>query len=84
MHPVLSSLAPVVLLIGVGFCVGRLRWLSPGATKNLSNLVFLLLTPALLFRTMSTVQVQQLNLRPVAAYFLGAGLLFVGILGGWA
>ncbi len=83
MHAVWSSLLPVVALIALGFAVGRLGWLGTSATQKLSNLVFLLLTPALLFRTMSTVQVQQLQLRPVAAYFLGAGLLFLGILAVW-
>jgi hypothetical protein len=48
--------------------------------KDLSNLVFLLLTPALLFRTMSKVQVQQLDFRPVAAYFLAVAVIFAGTL----
>lgn len=46
------------------------------ASKDLSNLVFMVLTPALLFRTMSTVQVQSLNFKPVAMYFVAAVLLF--------
>lgn len=75
-HPVLSSLLPVVLLIAIGFLAGRAAWIRPEATKDLSNLVFMVLTPALLFRTMSTVQVQQLNFRPVAMYFVAAMLLF--------
>ena len=50
------------------------------AIKDLSNLVFLLLTPALLFRTMSGVHVEQLDFRPVAAYFLAVILLFGGTL----
>ena len=83
MQAVWSSLLPVVALIAVGFGIGRLGWLGPAATQKLSKLVFLVLTPALLFRTMSGVQVQQLHLRPVAAYFLGAGLLFGGILAVW-
>jgi malonate transporter len=46
--------------------------------KDLSNLIFLLLAPALLFRAMSTVHVEQLSLKPVAAYFIASGLLFAG------
>lgn len=46
--------------------------------KDLSNLVFLLLIPALLFRTMSNVHVEQLDLRPLAAYFLAA-LALLGV-----
>jgi malonate transporter and related proteins len=79
-QPVLSSLLPVVLLIGLGYFAGRRGWIGAAATKDLSNLVFLLLTPALLFRTMSKVQVQQLDFRPVAAYFLAVIAIFAGTL----
>lgn len=59
---VISSLLPVVFLIASGFVVGQRRWVGPGAIKDLSNLIFLLLAPALLFRTTSTVHVEQLSL----------------------
>lgn len=75
-HPVLSSLLPVVLLIGVGFVAGRARWMRPESVRDLSNLVFLVLTQALLFRTMSAVHLERLDMRPVFQYFLVAGLLF--------
>ncbi len=75
-HPVLSSLLPVVLLIAIGLIAGKAGWIRAEATKDLSNLVFMVLTPALLFRTMSTVQVQDLNFKPVAMYFVAAMLLF--------
>ena len=39
------------------------------------------LTPALLFRTMSTVHVQDLDFGPVAIYFAAAGLIFAATLG---
>jgi predicted permease len=74
-HPVFQSLTPVFLLIGVGFLAGRRQWIRGDAVKDLSNLVFLLLIPALLFRTMSTVRLDELDLTPIAAYFLAAGLL---------
>lgn len=74
--PVFSSLIPVILCIGMGFVAARVGWVRPAAIKDLSNLVFLVLTPALLFRTMGAVRVQDLNFRPVALYFLGAGLVF--------
>jgi malonate transporter len=79
-QPVLSALTPVVLLIAIGFFAGRRGWIGGGSVKDLSNLVFLLLTPALLFRTMSKVQVQQLDFRPVAAYFIAVILIFAGTL----
>jgi len=77
---VLSSLLPVVLLIAAGFVAGRRGWVGGGAVRDLSNLIFLLLVPALLFRAMSTVHLEQLSLKPVAAYFLAAGLIFAATL----
>jgi predicted permease len=74
-HPVFISLTPVFLLIGAGFLAGRWRWIRGDAVKDLSNLVFLLLIPALLFRTMSHVRLDELDLRPIVAYFTAAGLL---------
>ena len=85
-NPVFSALLPVVLLIGIGFIAGRAGWIRAEAIKDLSNLVFMVLTPALLFRTMSTVHVEQLNFKPVAMYFVAALLLFAGMLvwQGWS
>ena len=77
--PVFDALLPVVLFIALGFMAGRLRWIQPGSVKDLSNLVFMLLTPALLFRTMAAVRVQDLNFGPVGLYFAAAALLFAGV-----
>jgi malonate transporter and related proteins len=79
-HPVLSSLLPVVLLIAVGFVAGRARWMRPESVRDLSNLVFLVLTQALLFRTMSSVHLERLDMRPVFQYFVVAAMLFFGML----
>lgn len=76
-HPVVASLTPVFLLIAVGYLAGRLNWIRDSSVGDLSNLVFLLLIPALLFRTMSGVHVEQLDLTPVAAYFAAAISLLV-------
>jgi malonate transporter len=73
---VFSALFPVVVLIAAGFLAGRRGWVGGGAIKDLSNVIFLLLAPALLFHSMSTVHVEQLSLGPVAAYFVAAGLIF--------
>lgn len=78
--PVVSSLLPVVLLIAIGFMAARAHWIRHAAIKDLSNLVFMVLTPALLFRTMSTVHVEQLNFKPVALYFVAALFLFAALL----
>jgi hypothetical protein len=77
-HPVFVSLTPVFLLIALGVLAGRLNWIRESAVKDLSNLVFLLLIPALLFRTMSAVHVETLDLRPLMAYFPAALLLLLG------
>jgi malonate transporter len=74
---VLSSLLPVVLLIAIGFIACRAGWMRAEATKDLGRLVFMVLTPALLFRTMSTVHVEQLDYKPVAAYFTAVIALFL-------
>lgn len=79
-NPVITSLLPVVLLIAMGYLSGRAGWIRSEASKDLSNLVFMVLTPALLFRTMSTVHVEQLNFKPVAMYFVAAALLFAAML----
>ena len=81
-HPVFVSLTPVFLLIGLGYLAGRLQWIRESAVRDLSNLVFLLLIPALLFRTMSGVHVETLDLRPLLAYF-PAALLLLGVSIAW-
>ena len=81
MNPiVLSSLIPVVLLITIGFIAGRAAYIRAAATKDLATLVFTVLLPALLFRTMSTVHVERLDFKPVAVYFAAAILLFAVML----
>jgi malonate transporter len=77
---VFAALFPVVVLIAMGFMAGRLGWIRAAAIRDLSGLIFLLLTPALLFRTMSKVNVEQLDFKPVAAYFLAVAILFGGTL----
>jgi len=81
---VLSPLAPVILCIGLGFAIARVGWVRASAIPDLSNIVFLVLTPALLFRTMGEVRLQELDFTPVALYFGAAGLLFIAtlVLGG--
>jgi malonate transporter len=79
-HPVLSSLLPVVFLILIGFVAGRAKLVRQEAVRDLSNLVFLVLTQALLFRTMSTVHLEKLDMQPVFQYFLVAGGLFFVLL----
>lgn len=50
------------------------------AIKDLGRLVFMVLTPALLFHTMRSVRVEQLDFKPVAAYFTAAVGMFAVML----
>jgi predicted permease len=77
---VLSSLLPVILLIAIGFIACRAGWIRAASLKDLGSLVFMVLTPALLFRTMSTVHVERLDFKPVVAYFTAVIGLFLVML----
>ena len=79
-HPVLSSLLPVVLLIAIGVVAGKARLVRGEGVRDLSNLVFLVLTQALLFRTMSAVHIERLDFKSVALYYAVAGGLFIALL----
>jgi len=79
-HPVVSSLLPVIFLILVGFLVGRAGWVRRESVRDLTQLVFLVLSQALLFRTMSSVHLEELALRPIFEYFALAAVLFVVML----
>ena len=70
----------MVLFIAIGFVAGRQEWIRASAVKDLSNLVFMVLSPALLFRTMSTVHIEDLNFGPVGIYFAAFGVLYFATL----
>lgn len=76
-NPVFHALVPVVLLIFVGYLAGRLRWIAGPSVRDLSNVVFLVLAPALLFRTMSRVHLETLDFRPVIIYMAAMGVVFL-------
>jgi predicted permease len=64
-------------LIGTGFGLARVGLVRQAAVKDMSNLVFLLLLPSLLFRTMAQVHIGELDYRPIGVYFLSAIIVFV-------
>ncbi|MBE2262656.1 MAG: AEC family transporter [Burkholderiaceae bacterium] len=84
-NPVLSALLPVGLLIGIGFVAGKAKLIRGEGVRDLSNLVFLVLAQALLFRTMSSVHIERLNFGSVALYYAVAIALFLIVLAlqGW-
>ncbi len=57
--------------------VGRLQLVSAASIKDLSKLAFLVLGPALLFRTMSNVRLQDMQPVMLLAYYLAAGCIFL-------
>lgn len=79
-HPVFHALLPVVLLIAVGFVAGRTRLIGSESKRDLTNLVFLVLLPAMLFRAMAGVHLENLALRPIALYFAGCFVVFFAML----
>lgn len=79
-HPVFQALLPVILLIAVGYAAGRMRLIGAESKRDLTNLVFLVLLPAMLFRAMAGVHLENLALRPIALYFAGCFVVFFGML----
>lgn len=77
---VLAPLGPVIVVTALGLGMGRVGWLGPQRVHRLSNLVFMVLAPALLFRTMAQVRVDRLDFRPVASYFLAVAIIFFATL----
>ena len=75
-HTVVHALFPVVLLIAIGVLAGKARWISPAGVKELSQLVFMVVAPALLFRTMAQVHPQAVQGASLLAYFAAMWLLF--------
>ena len=80
MNPILlTALAPVILLVAVGWFAGRRGWIGAGSVRDLSNLVFYVMAPAMLFRALATSHLGDFDLRSIGAYFAAAILLFFGV-----
>lgn len=75
---ILGALLPVMLVIATGWVAVRLDWVRQSAIKDITNVVFMVLLPALLFRTMANVTVSDLDFYPVGIYFLAVALVFGG------
>ncbi|WP_215845150.1 AEC family transporter [Candidatus Pantoea bituminis] len=74
--PVVNALLPVVILILIGFAAVRRGWLKSSAIMDISNLAFLILGPALFFRSMAQVHLNELDFKPVIVYFLTIWVVF--------
>ncbi|CAN1550572.1 COG0679 Predicted permeases [Rhabdaerophilaceae bacterium] len=74
----LAIVAPIFALIAIGFASVKTGLLSRSASEGLSEYVFVLATPALLFRTVATADLPQLN--PSAywiSYFIPLAICWV-------
>jgi len=67
---------PVAILICIGFWVAKLGVVSEPGAQDLTRLTFNVLAPALLFHTMTQVQLHELNITPILLYFFIALSLF--------
>ncbi len=79
MNAVANTLAPVMLLMLVGFAANRKRMLSEQGTRQLSELTFSVLAPALLFRSMARTDFSTLDFAVPLAYFGPAVPIFIGL-----
>jgi predicted permease len=79
-HPVITSLLPVILLIATGYAAGKQGWIRASAKNDYSNIIFFLLLPPLLFRTMAQTHPENLQILPVLAYLGSMVILFAIVL----
>jgi malonate transporter and related proteins len=75
----LSVVAPVFALIALGFAASRLRLVSTEAGGGLSEFVFVLAIPALLFRTVAGAKLPDINPLPHWITYFAALALCWGI-----
>lgn len=74
----LAIVAPIFALIAIGFVTVRTGLISPAASEGLSEFVFVLAIPALLFRTVATADLPNLNPAPYwLAYFIPLALCWI-------
>ena len=77
MDTTVDVVLPVFALVAVGYAVGRTRLLGDGGVQGISNFVFYVAIPTLLFRTMSRIELPEIgSLGIVFAYFGGCLLVF--------
>ena len=79
MNAIVDIIVPVFGMVLVGWALGRTRLLSVEGLRGLVNVTFYALFPALLFRSMSKVRLETLELNIVVVFF-GAGLLLYFLL----
>ena len=74
-----AALLPVILIISCGYLAARIGWIRSEHLPGLANVVFLVLNPALMFRTMSHVGFSGMDYFPIAVYLAAALAIYVGV-----
>lgn len=75
MEQVFTTVFPIFALIALGFVAGQFGWVSENVSKGLSEFTFTLAVPALLFRTMATVELPAVSPVLVWSSYFGALLI---------
>ena len=78
---ILYKLLAIVLIVALGWVVGRARWLGKAEAEParvLSNAAFYLFAPALFFRTTARLDIAHLPWRMLAAFFVPVVALLLG------
>lgn len=73
------ALIPVILMIFCGFVVAKLGLVKQEHIKGIANLVFLVLLPALLFRSMAQVDFSHVSYFPIFIYLGVAEFIFLSV-----
>jgi malonate transporter and related proteins len=77
MNAILETILPVFGLIAVGIVAAKTNYISAAAARGLSHFVFNLAIPALLFRTVATMELQRLSPWPLwIAIFGGIAIVW--------
>ena len=78
MSSILTTILPVFGLIALGFICARTNFVGPAAGQGLSQVVFNLAMPALLFRTVAVIDQESLSPWPLwAALFGGIAVVWI-------
>ena len=75
MASVLTIVAPVFGLIAIGYLAGRWKIVSQSAAQGISEFAFTLAIPALLCRTIATMEIGSLSPLSIWGSFYAAGLM---------
>lgn len=73
LYPALVECFVIILL---GYACGRLGFISPSQSKGIGNFVSLFALPALLFKSMATLDLSVVNWKFLAAIMISKGLVF--------